>query len=81
MDHSVFVTDVTTGESTRLTPRADDATAPEPYACVFSPDGARIAYSRPVPASGTSYSQVFVVTVPAAGSPGRSGRDIQEAPQ
>jgi hypothetical protein len=66
MDNSVCVTDAATGETRRLTPRSPDADAPLPLACVFSPDGSRIAYLRRVAhaADGRRYNQVFVVTVP-----------------
>ena len=37
------------------------ATAPRPEACVFSPDGSRLAYVRPVLRDGTAFNQVFVV--------------------
>jgi len=60
MDHSVCVTDVTRGITQRLTPRSDDAVAPRPEACVFSPDGKKIAYVRTVPESGARFNQVFV---------------------
>jgi Tol biopolymer transport system component len=59
-DHSVFVTEVASGESRRLTPRAEPAFAPRPEACVFSPDGRRIAYVRPVPDVDRVWNQVFV---------------------
>ena len=49
MDNSVFVTSARTGESRRLTPRAEGADAPLPHACVISPDGLRIAYLRGTP--------------------------------
>ena len=61
MDNSVFVTDVATGRSRRLTVRRHDQSAPRPEACVFSPDGTMIAYVRPVPRGAESYNQVFVV--------------------
>jgi hypothetical protein len=66
MDNSVCVTDAATGATRRLTPRAADADAPLPLACVFSPDGGRVAYLRRVrhEADGRWYNQVFVVTVP-----------------
>ena len=64
MDNSVCVTDVHMGQTVRLTPRSPDETAPRPEACVFSPDGARIAYVRRVPAGGIVYNQVFVCDVP-----------------
>jgi hypothetical protein len=60
-DNSVFVSDVATGVATRLTPRTADAAAPRPEACVFSPDGQRIAYVRSVMQNGAVFNQVFVV--------------------
>ena len=60
-DNSVFVSDTASGASTRLTPRTAEATAPRPEACVFSPDGKRIAYVRPVKLDGSRYNQIFVV--------------------
>lgn len=59
MDHSVFLTDATSGESRRLTPRSDDATTPQPHACVFSPDGSRIAYTRKQP---SGFDQIFLTS-------------------
>jgi hypothetical protein len=56
MDNSVFVTDTTTGRSTRLTERTTDAESPRPEACVFSPDGTRIACTKTV----NGFNQVFV---------------------
>jgi WD40 repeat protein len=61
-DNSIFVTDVPGGSSTRLTPRGEDSAAPRPEACVFSPDGKRIAYVRPIVRDDHVYNQVFVVT-------------------
>ncbi len=46
MDNSVFVTDIESGKSERRTERSDDARAPLPLACVFSPDGRSVAYLR-----------------------------------
>jgi hypothetical protein len=63
MDNSVCVTDANTGQTTRLTPRSEDARAPRPEACVFSPDGRRIAYVRRVPSGGEWFNQLFVVSV------------------
>jgi hypothetical protein len=60
-DGSVFVCDVATGRSTRLTARADAGAPPRPEACVFSPDGDRIAYMRPVEHNGISFNQIFFV--------------------
>ena len=45
-DGSVFTVDVLTGRSERRTPRVEDAEAPLALACVFSPDGGRIAFLR-----------------------------------
>jgi len=63
MDNSVCVTEVASGQTHRLTPRSDDATAPRPEACVFSPDGKELAYVRRVAESGKSYNQIFVVSL------------------
>lgn len=61
-DNSVFVTEVETGHTTRQTARSADSAAPRPQACVFSPDGARIAYVRPVEQDGKVWNQIFVVS-------------------
>jgi hypothetical protein len=63
MDNSVCVTEVALGETHRLTPRTDDATAPRPEACVFSPDGKKLAYVRRLAESGQSCNQIFVVSL------------------
>jgi WD40 repeat protein len=63
-DNSVFVSDVASGKAFRLTARSDDARAPLPQACVFAPDGKRIAFVRPVENGGRVWNQIFVVTVP-----------------
>ncbi|MBI1371034.1 MAG: DUF3748 domain-containing protein [Planctomycetes bacterium] len=67
MDQSVCITDATTGATRRVTPRWDDPLGPRPEACVFSPDGGRIAYVRRVPdaMSGVLRNQIFTVTCPA----------------
>jgi hypothetical protein len=74
-DSSVFVVDVTSGASTRLTDRTI-AAPPRPEACVISPNGRRIAFMRSVlaawPARSTPrgesaaavHNQIFVVDVP-----------------
>jgi dipeptidyl aminopeptidase/acylaminoacyl peptidase len=67
-DNSIFVSDTETGDATRLTSRADDGSAPRPEACVFSPDGKRIAYVRPIETSGRTHNQIFVVKHRAAHS-------------
>lgn len=60
MDNSVCVCDATSGETIRLTERADSGCAPRPEACVFSPDGCKIAYVRRVEEDGRMVNQVFV---------------------
>ncbi|MBO0697478.1 MAG: PD40 domain-containing protein, partial [Zavarzinella sp.] len=64
MDGSVCVTDAATGTTERLTPPADSP--PRPEACVFSPDGRRIAFVQPVRSDGNLINQVFVVDAPAS---------------
>ena len=63
MDNSVCVTDADTGATKRLTPGSDDAGAPRPEACVFSPDGTRIAFVRRVPSPDVPSNQIFVVNL------------------
>ena len=63
MDNSVCITDVASGKTKRLTSRTDDATAPRSEACVFSPDGKKVAYMRRVEESGQASNQIFVVFV------------------
>jgi hypothetical protein len=75
-DSSVFVVDVASGASTRLTDRTI-AVPLRPDACVFSPDGWQIAFMRsvagPLPAGSTQHgdpaavlhNQIFVVDVPS----------------
>ena len=63
MDNSVCVTDIASGQTRRLTARTDDVSAPRPEACVFSPDGKRVAYLRRLPEGGQSANQIFVVGV------------------
>ncbi len=61
MDNSVCVTDVASGQTRRLTARVEDASAPRSEACVFSPDGKRIAFVRRLPSPVEPVNQVFVV--------------------
>jgi hypothetical protein len=71
-DSSVFIVDVSSGASVRLTDRTI-AAPPRPEACVFSPDGRRIAFTRSVAGQRTQLgdpaakvnNQIFVVDVPA----------------
>lgn len=58
MDNSVFITDTSTGVSTRLTPRSPDESAPRPEACVFSPDGRAIAFVRRSGEGGLVFNQI-----------------------
>ncbi|QNN25366.1 DUF3748 domain-containing protein [Planctomycetales bacterium ZRK34] len=62
MDRSVCITDAQSGQTTRLSPRVDESMqAPWEGACVFSPDGRRIAYIRNMPhESGGRFNQVFI---------------------
>jgi hypothetical protein len=65
-DGSVFIVDVSSGMSTRLTDRTI-AAAPRPEACVFSPDGRRIAFLRTVAGTAVDsgvWNQICVVDVP-----------------
>jgi len=72
-DGSIFVVDTTSGMSTRLTD-CDVACPPRPEACVFSPDGRRIAFMRSLAGRSTQrgdaaapvYNQIFVVDAPAS---------------
>jgi Tol biopolymer transport system component len=65
----VCVTDVATGRTQSLTPPRTDVGVPAPLACVFSPDGRYIAYQREVVGASGSFSQIFVVDVPALDRP------------
>jgi dipeptidyl aminopeptidase/acylaminoacyl peptidase len=64
-DNSVFVIEVAAGQSRRLTRQSSDADAPLPLACVFSPDGLKIAYQRrlaeKVAPDALRYNQIFTV--------------------
>jgi hypothetical protein len=62
-DNNVFTTCVASRETLRRTERTDGASAPRPEACVFSPDGKRIAYARHVVAAGGAFNQIFVATL------------------
>lgn len=63
LDGSVCVTDSTTGETTRLTPRDNETNALRPEACVFSPDGRKIACVRRIREEGGFSNQICVVTL------------------
>ncbi len=62
LDRSVCVTDLAGGLTHRLTEPTEGAEAPRMEACVFSPDGRRIAFVRRRPeADGRWYNQICVV--------------------
>lgn len=63
MDGCVCVTDTSSGDTHRLTAPSDEKHAPRPEACVFSPDGTRIAYVSPVTKQGQTWNQIFVLTL------------------
>jgi Tol biopolymer transport system component len=63
MDNSVCLTDVVSGRTTRLTERFADAESPRPEACVFSPDGQKVAYVRRVPSDSGAFNQIFVTAI------------------
>lgn len=60
-DGSIFVVDIATGASQRLTSRQIGAATPRPEACVFAPDGMSIAFVRRVPHAIGAFNQIFVV--------------------
>jgi hypothetical protein len=59
MDGSVCATDTATGRTCRITEQS--ASSPRPEACVFSPDGERVAFTRVV----NGFNQIFVATINA----------------
>jgi dipeptidyl aminopeptidase/acylaminoacyl peptidase len=63
MDNSVCMTDIRTGETSRLTMRTDDDIAPRPEACVISPDGSRITFVRRLPTEAGFANQICVVDI------------------
>jgi dipeptidyl aminopeptidase/acylaminoacyl peptidase len=63
MDNSVCVTEVVSGKTKRLTSPTDDACSPRPEACVFSPDGKKIAFVRRLPSPQLPANQICVVRV------------------
>ncbi|MCZ2341757.1 MAG: DUF3748 domain-containing protein [Bacteroidales bacterium] len=63
MDNSICVTNIESGQTMRVTARTQDVAAPRPEACVYSPDGTRIAYVRPDPYDPLSSNQIWIVDV------------------
>lgn len=61
MDRSVCVTELASGRTTRLTPEDGGNEAPRPEACVFSPDGRRIAFIRRKSGEGGVANQICVI--------------------
>ncbi len=61
MDNSVFRTDAATGDCERVTARASDETRPLPEACVYSPDGSKIAFMRRQTIDGVESNHICVV--------------------
>lgn len=64
MDGEVCVTTFPDGTTAPLTTRVADPLGPRSEACVFSPDGRKIAYLRPVTQEGKAWNQIFVVDAP-----------------
>lgn len=62
-DGSVMTLDLASGTTRRLTAAVHGPTAPRPEACVFSPDGRRIAYLRTLPGPAGPANQICVVDV------------------
>ncbi len=60
IDNSIGMTDSGTGKTFRVTPRFADDLAPRPEACVFAPDGRKIAYVRRVSTAGKMENHIFV---------------------
>ena len=63
IDGSVCLVDARDGEISRLTAQAGEP-GPRPEACVFSPDGRRVAYVRRVGSPAGEFNQLFTVDVP-----------------
>lgn len=63
IDGSVCLVDARDGEVVRLALQKE-AAAPRSEACVFSPDGRRVAYGRRVGSPAGEFNQLFTVDVP-----------------
>lgn len=61
IDNSLGLTNARTGRTTRLTPRSEEARGPRPEACVFSPDGGKIAFVRRLASGEREYNQICAV--------------------
>lgn len=68
MDHSVCRTDTRTGRTERITARTPGSSSPRKEACVFSPEGHRIAFVRRLPRGEAAFNQICVVNVPDVGN-------------
>ena len=64
MDGSICITLADSGKTIRLTDK--DAGTIRPEACVFSPDGTKIAYVRHISENGQTRNQIFILDVAAA---------------
>ena len=62
---SVWVVEVASGASIALTPSTVGFGTPRPEACVFSPDGRRIAFMRQQSTAAGLHNQIFCVDVDA----------------
>jgi hypothetical protein len=60
----VAVADAAIGAVRRLTDPGRPEEAPRPEACVFSPDGRRVAFVRRATSGGAAHNQIHVVEVP-----------------
>jgi hypothetical protein len=63
-DGSVMTVAVLSGESIRVTPNTSAQNPPRPEACVFSPDGRRIAYVRETASPAGRFNQIYIADVP-----------------
>lgn len=68
MDGTVCVTAAHSGATHPLIARSPQHGDPRPEACVFSPDGQRIAYVREVEHAGERWNQIFVMTLTPRGA-------------
>jgi hypothetical protein len=60
-DDSVWIINTKSHETRRLNDPVREPSSPRGEACVFSPDGSRIAYVQPVARNGAIFNQIFVV--------------------